>query len=153
MLRTAVARPALALRTSVRHFSSSSLRAAESGKDPQLGDYPDLPFVSLQRRKYSPKWFDPQEKRNYGETVRILGPLDTAQLLTHWRAQQLHEQDDYLSVWAPDAHAMPASSALRQLLFVAGVFAAAATAIYVGRPDRPSIPRVRMPDCRSWGIG
>lgn len=49
-----------------RHFSTSRVAAS---KDPQLGDYPDLPFVSQQQRKYSPKWWDPQEKRNFGETV------------------------------------------------------------------------------------
>lgn len=37
--------------------------------DPQLGDYPELPFASLQRRRYDPSWWDAQEKRNFGETV------------------------------------------------------------------------------------
>ena len=71
VLRTAVAgasRSSAALRTAsapLRHFSTSKVHL----KDPQLGDYPELPFVSRQQRKYSPKWWDPQEKSNFGETV------------------------------------------------------------------------------------
>lgn len=38
--------------------------------DPQLGDYPALPREVLQWRKYSPNWWDTQDRRNYGETVR-----------------------------------------------------------------------------------
>lgn len=74
LLRQAVAgasRSSAVLRTTsapLRHLSTSSVNAS---KDPQLGDYPDLPFVSQQQRKYSPKWWDPQEKRNFGETVSI----------------------------------------------------------------------------------
>lgn len=59
--------------TPLRHLSTSRVNAS---KDPQLGDYPDLPFVSQQQRKYSPKWWDPQEKRNFGETVSIFGIID-----------------------------------------------------------------------------
>jgi len=36
--------------------------------DPQLADYPRLPWVSRQR--LSPKgWWDPQMRRNFGDTV------------------------------------------------------------------------------------
>ena len=63
--------------TATRHIaplhSSSSARAEVlTDKDPQLGDYPELPFENLQRRKYDPGWWDPQEKRNFGETVSLL---------------------------------------------------------------------------------
>jgi hypothetical protein len=51
--------------------TSAILRAEVSNKDPQLGDYPELPFVNLQERKYDPRWWDPQEKRNFGEVVSI----------------------------------------------------------------------------------
>ncbi|PWY97225.1 hypothetical protein BCV70DRAFT_70189 [Testicularia cyperi] len=131
LLRTAVvgaSRSAMALRTpaamtsSVRQFSSSRLSMAQqSEKDPQLGDYPDLPFVSNQTRKYSPKWWDPQEKRNFGETP--------------------HEQDDVLSVWAPDVHAVPAASALRQFLVAIGVVVLFGSTVYYATPERPALPR------------
>lgn len=52
----------------VRAFASSS--RVRSTVDPQLGDYPDVPAVSRQRRKYDKKYWDPQEKANFGETVR-----------------------------------------------------------------------------------
>lgn len=38
-------------------------------KDPQLGDYPQLPFVSRQLRP-AKGWWDEQQRRNFGETVR-----------------------------------------------------------------------------------
>ncbi|TKY89607.1 hypothetical protein EX895_001392 [Sporisorium graminicola] len=123
LLRQAVAgasRSSAALRTSaapLRHLSTSSV----TRKDPQLGDYPDLPFVSNQQRKYSPKWWDPQEKRNFGETP--------------------HEQDDVLSVWAPDVHAVPASSALRQFLIAIGVVVLFGSTVYAATPEKPALPR------------
>lgn len=58
-----------------RLHTSSILRAEVSEKDPQLGDYPQLPFVNLQNRRYDPRWWDPQEKRNFGETVSFALPL------------------------------------------------------------------------------
>lgn len=45
------------------HSSAAAL------KDPQLGTYPDVAWHSRQRRKWNPKWWDPQEKRNFDETV------------------------------------------------------------------------------------
>lgn len=53
-----------------RTFATSSSRLAEHEKDPQLGDYPDVPMKSFQLRKHDKSWFDTQEKRNFGETVR-----------------------------------------------------------------------------------
>ena len=38
--------------------------------DPQLGDYPSLPFVSKQRRP-ARGWEDFQFRRNFGEPVRV----------------------------------------------------------------------------------
>lgn len=38
--------------------------------DPQLGDYPRLPFVSKQTRP-ARGWEDPQFRRNFGEPVRL----------------------------------------------------------------------------------
>ena len=72
LLRHAVAgasRSSALLRTTAAPLRTLSTSAVAHSKDPQLGDYPDLPYVSQQQRKYSPKWWDPQEKRNFGETV------------------------------------------------------------------------------------
>lgn len=51
-----------------RTFATSSSSRAEE-KDPQLGDYPDVPARSYQSRRYDKSWWDPQEKRNFGEIV------------------------------------------------------------------------------------
>ncbi|SPO29486.1 uncharacterized protein UTRI_04779_B [Ustilago trichophora] len=114
----------------LRHLSTSSV--AQS-KDPQLGDYPDLPFISNQQRKYSPKWWDTQEKRNFGETP--------------------HEQDDVLSVWAPDVHAVPASSALRQFLVAIGVVVLFGSAVYAATPAKPALPRTYPRDGLAAELG
>ncbi|CBQ68575.1 conserved hypothetical protein [Sporisorium reilianum SRZ2] len=123
LLRQAVAgasRSSAALRTTSAPLRTLSTSAV-ARKDPQLGDYPDLPFVSQQQRKYSPKWWDPQEKRNFGETP--------------------HEQDDVLSVWAPDVHAVPAASALRQFLVAIGVVVLFGSTVYAATPEKPALPR------------
>ncbi|KDN38801.1 hypothetical protein K437DRAFT_259298 [Tilletiaria anomala UBC 951] len=133
LLRSAgpAARQALAVSASPLAASSSSssvLRTAALhtsralGKDPQLGDYPDVAYSSRQLRKSSPKWFDPQEKANYAET--------------------LHEQEDVLSVWAPDLHQnVKPTSALFQLLLAAGAASLFASIIYATRPSLPAMPR------------
>ncbi|UZJ52549.1 hypothetical protein CBS101457_001869 [Exobasidium rhododendri] len=90
-------------------------------QDPQLGDYPQLPYKSLQRRKYDPRWWDPQEKKNFGET--------------------LHEQDDILGVWAPDVFPISGATALKQFLVAVGVACGFASLVYFTLPDRPAQPR------------
>jgi NADH dehydrogenase (ubiquinone) 1 beta subcomplex subunit 8 len=53
--------------TSVR--PQSTLNTGEIVEDPQIGDYPNLPRNSTQARgPYG--WWDPQDRRNFGETVR-----------------------------------------------------------------------------------
>ena len=37
----------------------------------QIGDYPDLPAISAQKKCPDLYW-DPQDRRNFGEPVRIL---------------------------------------------------------------------------------
>jgi NADH dehydrogenase (ubiquinone) 1 beta subcomplex subunit 8 len=37
--------------------------------DPQLGGYPQLPYISRQRLP-AKGWWDPQMRRNFGDTVR-----------------------------------------------------------------------------------
>ena len=56
---------------------------------------------------------------------------------------QLHEQDDVLSVWAPDVHSVPASSALRQFLVAIGVAFLFGSTVYAFTPEKPALPRVR----------
>lgn len=49
--------------------SSNILRAEVVDKDPQLGDYPQFEPRSTQSRRDDPRYWDRQEKRNFGETV------------------------------------------------------------------------------------
>lgn len=58
-----------------RTFLSATVprRAQNAGdKDPQLGGYPDVIPRNRQLRRYDKNWFDPQEKRNFGEPVGVL---------------------------------------------------------------------------------
>ena len=75
------------LRAPTRAISTSALRMAQtqtpqqdlprgtvepgSQVDPQLGDYPAMPMHNQQFRPYSKKWWDTQDRRNFGETVRV----------------------------------------------------------------------------------
>ncbi|KAH9903064.1 hypothetical protein C8Q73DRAFT_609672, partial [Cubamyces lactineus] len=60
--------------------------------DPQLADYPRLPFVSKQTRP-ALGWEDLQFRRNFGEP--------------------LHEQEEVLSMWGPDVPVVAPQIALR----------------------------------------
>ncbi|PWN30923.1 hypothetical protein BDZ90DRAFT_229914 [Jaminaea rosea] len=105
-----------------RTFATSSLRLAVHEKDPQLGDYPDVPMKSFQLRKHDKSWFDPQEKRNFGETPS--------------------EQDDILSVWGPDLHTnTPPQKAVRHFLIAVAAFTTFFGLVYYGTPERNFIPR------------
>lgn len=44
--------------------------------DAQLGDYPAMPMLNQQFRPYSRHWWDTQDRRQYGETVRA--PADAS---------------------------------------------------------------------------
>lgn len=57
------------------HNNRANSAAEMTDKDPQLGDYPQLPYENLQNRRYDPAWWDPQEKRNFGETVSVFIPF------------------------------------------------------------------------------
>ncbi|RCH85944.1 hypothetical protein CU098_009835, partial [Rhizopus stolonifer] len=100
--------------TSVR--PQSTLNTGEVVQDPQIGDYPNLPRNSLQARgPYG--WWDPQDKRNFGEP--------------------LHEEDEIMSVWAPDLHNYSPHKAAAQLALFAGVFASVAGIVYNFYPESP----------------
>lgn len=47
-----------------------------------------------------------------------------------------------LSVWAPDVHAVPASSALRQFLVAIAVVGVFGSTVYYATPEKPALPRV-----------
>ncbi|KAI8138993.1 hypothetical protein BJV82DRAFT_628635 [Fennellomyces sp. T-0311] len=127
----------MALRTSTRLFSArlaaqqpafmaasvraqSTLNTGEVIEDPQIGDYPNLPRWSTQARGPF-GWWDPQDKRNFGEPV--------------------HEEDELFGVWAPDLHTYSPYKALAQL----GLFATALTGfsyyVYTHTAERPAVKR------------
>ncbi|KJA26402.1 hypothetical protein HYPSUDRAFT_36721 [Hypholoma sublateritium FD-334 SS-4] len=88
--------------------------------DPQLNGYPELP--SIPRQNLPPLgWTDNLTRRNFGDT--------------------LHEQDEVLSMWGPDAPPLPPTTALRQLLIAISGFVAAGFAIKALTPDPPAVRR------------
>ncbi|EJU04922.1 hypothetical protein DACRYDRAFT_20508 [Dacryopinax primogenitus] len=89
--------------------------------DPQLGDYPQLPAVSRQWRQPGDQWWDKQDRRNFGEPV--------------------HEQDEVLTVWAPDVYPVSGPSAIFQFSMACLVFTAFGVILSFVRPDRPAVPR------------
>jgi len=69
-----------------------------------LGDYPNLPERSYQLRDPYAKYWDQQDRRNFGEP--------------------LHEEDDIMSIWMPDRHdesTTTANEALRNLCIAFGL--------------------------------
>ncbi|KAL1949519.1 hypothetical protein VTO73DRAFT_8400 [Trametes versicolor] len=88
--------------------------------DPQLGDYPRLPFVSKQTRP-ALGWEDPQFRRNYGEP--------------------LHEQEEVLSMWGPDVPVVPPPTALRWFSIAVLGFVSLGTLVSYARPQIPAVRR------------
>ncbi|CCM00105.1 uncharacterized protein FIBRA_02132 [Fibroporia radiculosa] len=116
-LRTVLraSRAALALR------SYATPAAVKEDDDPQLADYPRLPYISRQRLP-ARGWDDWQMRRNFGDP--------------------LHEQDEIISMWGPDASVVEPSTALRHFTIAfLGFFAFGATVKYALIPERPSVPR------------
>ncbi|CCU98782.1 unnamed protein product [Malassezia sympodialis ATCC 42132] len=87
--------------------------------DPQLGEYPAMPYENQQFRPYSRQWWDTQDRRNYGET--------------------LHEEDDVLNMWSPDAYKVPGPLALRHFLTAAGALALFSYGVYLTVPEAPML--------------
>ncbi|EIW84326.1 hypothetical protein CONPUDRAFT_50068 [Coniophora puteana RWD-64-598 SS2] len=112
------------LRASSRAFHEPPKVYRAQEKDPQLGDYPDLPWVSNQQR--SPYgWWDPQMRRNFNE------PASPSPLFCQ-----------LLSMWGPDVAPVPPQTALRQFLLAAGSFVSFGFLVkYALTPDRPAVPR------------
>ncbi|GJE88688.1 Ndufb8, NADH dehydrogenase 19kDa subunit [Phanerochaete sordida] len=89
-------------------------------KDPQLAGYPEVPYVSKQRR--SPfGWDDPQMRRNFGEPP--------------------HEQEEILSMWGPDAPVVDPSRALRNFILAVGTFTGIGFLCYAIQPEMPAVRR------------
>ncbi|EJF64921.1 hypothetical protein DICSQDRAFT_125040 [Dichomitus squalens LYAD-421 SS1] len=88
--------------------------------DPQLGDYPRLPFVSKQQRP-ARGWEDFQFRRNFGEP--------------------LHEQEEVLSVWGPDVPVVPGPTALRWFSIAALGFVSFGVLVNYVHPEIPAVRR------------
>ena len=111
-------------------------------KDPQLGDYPQLPEVS---RQHLPPtgWWDNQTRRNYGDTVRLSTQLIRGCFIETFfsLACQLHEQEELYSMWGPDVPSIPPKTAVFQFGIAASVFLGLALIANALTPERDSIPR------------
>ncbi|KAK9723248.1 hypothetical protein K7432_002097 [Basidiobolus ranarum] len=90
--------------------------------DPQIGDYPNLPWENKQTR-YPRDYWDQTERRNFGETIP--------------------EQDEVLSVWITDPNPINPWRALAELIAVGSVIVGGTLALATyALPDREvAIPR------------
>ncbi|KAI0775174.1 hypothetical protein BD413DRAFT_603149 [Trametes elegans] len=94
--------------------------STEPDDDPQLGDYPRLPFVSKQTRPPL-GWDDPQFRRNFGEP--------------------LHEQEEILSMWGPDVPVVPPYTALRWFSVAVLGFVSFGVFCNYAHPEMPAVRR------------
>jgi NADH dehydrogenase (ubiquinone) 1 beta subcomplex subunit 8 len=123
--------------------SQSTLDTGEVIQDPQIGDYPNLPRWSHQSRGPF-GWWDPQDKRNFGETVSLFLFWGFS-LKSFFTLKQVHEEDEVMGVWAPDLHTYSPYKAAAQLAMFAGVIASFVGVVYATYPDRPAVSeRVMM---------
>ncbi|KAF9485171.1 hypothetical protein BDN70DRAFT_871557 [Pholiota conissans] len=114
--RIAVRHPLVAVPTVARTYATPS----HEEPDPQLNGYPQLPFVP--RANLPPLgWTDNLTRRNFGDT--------------------LHEQEEVLSMWGPDAPPLDPNSAMRQFLVAVAGFVTVGFIINAITPDPPAIRR------------
>ncbi|KAI9061308.1 hypothetical protein FKP32DRAFT_1613151 [Trametes sanguinea] len=107
--------------TSVAPTSPAPMTAADpEDDDPQLADYPRLPFVSKQTRP-ARGWEDLQFRRNFGEP--------------------LHEQEEVLSMWGPDVPVVPPQTALRWFTIAVLGFVSFGVLCNVAHPEIPAVRR------------
>jgi NADH dehydrogenase (ubiquinone) 1 beta subcomplex subunit 8 len=91
--------------------------------DPGLnGSYPNPPAIKRQFRDPHAKYWDQQERRNYGEPI--------------------HEDNDVLNIFSTEAYTWtkPGWGAVLFTTFIASVVGLAAV-VWVTYPEKPSVPR------------
>ncbi|QRV89580.1 NADH-ubiquinone oxidoreductase family protein [Ceratobasidium sp. AG-Ba] len=119
MLRSVLVRRA-APRVVLARTYATPVEFKQPKEDPQLGDYPNLPPISAQRRP-AKGWWNVQERRNFGEP--------------------LPEQAEVLSLWSPDVFNISRESALKQFGIAVLVFLGFTMAVRASVPERPAVPR------------
>jgi NADH dehydrogenase (ubiquinone) 1 beta subcomplex subunit 8 len=110
--------------------------------DPQIADYPRLPWVSRQRLP-ARGWWDPQMRRNFGDTVHFLSiPNFAGTRIQLTSLSQYHEQEEILGMWGPDAHSLPPNIAVRwfSIAVVGFVSFGVITKLFL-IPSRPAVAR------------
>ncbi|KAG9314985.1 Ndufb8, NADH dehydrogenase 19kDa subunit [Chiua virens] len=102
----------------LRRLASTS---AVQEKDPQLGDYPQLPWQSSQT--LPPRgWWDQPMRRNFGDPVP--------------------EHEEVLSMWGPDISVVHPRTALFQFTLAASAFVGFGfLCSYMLVPERSTVPR------------
>ncbi|KAG8726767.1 hypothetical protein FRC12_023101 [Ceratobasidium sp. 428] len=119
MLRSATIRRVVPRAALVRTYATP-IEFKQPKIDPQLGEYPQLPAISAQRRP--PKgWWNEQERRNFGEAIP--------------------EQQEVLGFWSPDVFNMPREKALKQFGIAVVIFIGFTLAVKASVPERPAAPR------------
>ncbi|KAI0685513.1 hypothetical protein BC835DRAFT_1309956 [Cytidiella melzeri] len=121
------ARRVVRARSTVKILSNTATRSyatpvpfLSEEKDPQLGDYPVLPYESKQRR--SPRgWDDPQMRRNFGEPP--------------------HEREELVSMWGPDAPHVAPERAARNFGIAVALFTTIGVITKMSVADRPAVAR------------
>ncbi|KAG0242073.1 hypothetical protein BGW41_004889 [Actinomortierella wolfii] len=93
--------------------------------DTQIGNYPNLPMYNQQWRDPAGGWWDPQDRRNFGETVP--------------------EEDEMLNIWSPDVWAFTPSYALKRMLAAAVAFMGFGYLVYTNAPE-PHFERRAYPE-------
>jgi len=106
--------------TPVKYDSTNTSITGPQEEDPQLGGYPQLPWLSNQLRP-ARGWWDQQGRRNFGEP--------------------LHEEDEALNMWSPDPPVIPPEVALRQFIIAWLGIIGFGYIIYLNVPERPAIAR------------
>lgn len=95
-------------------------KAVRFDEDPQIGDYPNLPFENHQTR--APTGYDDvQGRTNFGETV--------------------HEEDEVLNVWSPDLYDKPGGEAAKELFIGLSALGLAMAFIAYSAADPPAVRR------------
>ncbi|KAI0091191.1 hypothetical protein BDY19DRAFT_1067789 [Irpex rosettiformis] len=111
---------ALKLSATVARNYATPVPFIKKEKDPQLGDYPDLPYELKQRR--SPfGWDDPQMRRNFGELP--------------------HEREELVSMWGPDAPHVAPERAARDFFIAASLFITLGVIAKLSVPEPTAVPR------------